>query len=603
MPFHSSPGAQISSSGVTFFDNRNNTPWAKPRPPTLWTRFSQYFHVLYIQSPTLFWTNLSCVVIFVLWKFLPRLYQRSFLHVWFLNSQRNTRRTFGLSLVLSAFSHESFTHLLANLLTLSHLGPSVAVRLKYYHSRRFFQSTKVATIVTQMWPLVLSSAMLCNLAFLLSRGPRASCLGLSGVTMSLLAMQALWNPHQVFRILVFGVIPVTLQARHVLQALLFVSVFGCWIPHTRVAHVTHLAGLLYGMVYHRFLMAMTSVDPQKGSLSWGRTVSSNDGRQRVVQSVNARLVAVRSIILVHEVGKDVPVLDINRKVSLMPVAGVENRGVIFTDQDVISVVGGIRTEIGQVWNKIKSDAGAESLIQPVDISVEARVVEERAVGVNGNGLSKGHDNRVEAVRGNSGNIGIGTTLGMSSEHQAIIRVGTLSHAIMKILNGIFVGSGGQEFSKPDPGFTELASGGIVVPVYINVTKVKVLEPVRNSKSGSTESHIATSTLLGKNDLIRFIGVELDEVVFGMSIGGCSSGIVRGVFAKADKSAAMAETPRMCSSRTRSGQLEPLTDEKAKEEDTAKMAMALLKHFMIMVGIVRYRSLAGGWFECWSEYSV
>jgi membrane associated rhomboid family serine protease len=186
-------------------------------------------------SPTLFWTTISCVSVFILWG-MPL--DAPFLAKLLVCSRDNVVATKGLSLLLPAVSHISFRHLLVNLVTLLRIGPSVR--------------QEVLSTTTAIWPLLLGSAVASNALFLVKPGGGA-CLGLSGVTMSLIAVLASSFPNRMFGIVV-GVIPVRLPARHILQVLLLVSALGSFAKRSQIAHLTHLGGLLYGIMYHEIMI-------------------------------------------------------------------------------------------------------------------------------------------------------------------------------------------------------------------------------------------------------------------------------------------------------------------------------------------------------------
>jgi membrane associated rhomboid family serine protease len=218
---------------------------------SLSSKIQGYMTNLYQTSPSLYWTTISCAAIFLLWQIPPleKLLQR-----WFVSSRSNLIRTGGASLALSALSHASPYHLLANLVTLLHLGPNLRTNV----------------MRPPLWPLMLGSAMASN-AFFLAWRRYASCMGLSGVTMSLVAVLARAVPDRVFRVVVV-VFPVTLPAEHILQILVVVSLLGSFSKGSRIAHLTHLGGLLYGVLYYELC-----VNPQR---KWRLKSMNNWGKQR-----------------------------------------------------------------------------------------------------------------------------------------------------------------------------------------------------------------------------------------------------------------------------------------------------------------------------------
>jgi membrane associated rhomboid family serine protease len=217
------------------------------------SNIQHYFVTLHQLSPSLFWTTISCLAVFGMWQ-VPRFTRRqnSILSKWFVNSRQNTRTTMGASLILSSLSHISPYHLLFNLLALLNFGPSVK-RILQQRTRAFTTTDK-----SMLWPLLVSSAMVSNAAQLwltTRRGSSSSSLGLSGVTMALAAILARAEPNRTFRVLLLGIIPVSMQARHLLPILMAVSLVGHVWPFQQrgganIAHMAHLAGLIIGVVYY-----------------------------------------------------------------------------------------------------------------------------------------------------------------------------------------------------------------------------------------------------------------------------------------------------------------------------------------------------------------
>lgn len=109
--------------------------------------------------------------------------------------------------------------------------------------------------ISSLWVFVISAAIVGNIVFLLfDKGRGGSCVGLSGVTLALLAFDALVYPTKELRMIV-SFIPITLPAYYLYVGLLGFSVLGiCGLAGSGgVAHSTHLGGLLYGAaVYEAF---------------------------------------------------------------------------------------------------------------------------------------------------------------------------------------------------------------------------------------------------------------------------------------------------------------------------------------------------------------
>lgn len=74
-------------------------------------------------------------------------------------------------------------------------------------------------------------------------------MGLSGVTLSFLALQAKLFPDRQLG-MVLAIFPVRVKAQVALALLLVVSAVGSLDQSSRVAHLAHLGGLLYGMAYY-----------------------------------------------------------------------------------------------------------------------------------------------------------------------------------------------------------------------------------------------------------------------------------------------------------------------------------------------------------------
>ena len=215
-----------------------------------------YFSNLRKLSPTLYYTTLSCIGVFFVWR-LPIFTSRNpatkrvakIVTNLLVCSQQSCIETFGLSLLTACISHISVRHLLMNLFTLLHVGPTVKREILSHQRQGTGKKTDI-------WPLMLGSAVVGNFLFLLanySKGKEAACLGLSGVTMALVALLASTYPNRVFGIMVFGIFPVRLPASYILQMLLLVSVVGALVPSMgggNIAHWTHLGGLVYGIAFY-----------------------------------------------------------------------------------------------------------------------------------------------------------------------------------------------------------------------------------------------------------------------------------------------------------------------------------------------------------------
>eukprot|EP00980_Cylindrotheca_fusiformis_P016148 scaffold4805_cov136-Cylindrotheca_fusiformis.AAC.3 len=196
---------------------------------SLYSRIMRFVRNIQQTSPSVFWTALSCVFIFALWQ-IPGMHP-TLLKLCVCN-RSSVVEAAGLPLILAALSHASLYHLVANMATLIGIAPGVG-----------------SEITQPLWPLFLGSALFSNALWVALRRS-GSCLGLSGVTMSVIAVQARALPHRVYRIYLAGVLPLALPAGHILQLLLAISLVGSFVRNSRIAHLTHLGGLLFGVLYY-----------------------------------------------------------------------------------------------------------------------------------------------------------------------------------------------------------------------------------------------------------------------------------------------------------------------------------------------------------------
>jgi membrane associated rhomboid family serine protease len=80
-------------------------------------------------------------------------------------------------------------------------------------------------------------------------------MGLSDVTMALLAVYARIFPRQNLGIFLAGVIPVRMPASRLLNVVAAWSCAGCLLsrvraPATNVGHAAHLGGIVFGLAYY-----------------------------------------------------------------------------------------------------------------------------------------------------------------------------------------------------------------------------------------------------------------------------------------------------------------------------------------------------------------
>jgi membrane associated rhomboid family serine protease len=207
-----------------------------------------YCERLYHDCPTAFWTTSTSIVVFLFWQLLPS-FARPMLLQFFLASRRTVIRSYGLSLVLSTISHTSFRHLLVNMFVFLNLSPAISALLVSSSSSSSSSRTRLSS--PAMWPLLLGGGIFGNLLFLLFR-PAGSCLGLSGVTMAMLGVYASDVPDRMLRITLGGIIPISIRAGTLVQFLLVFSLVGSlFLPSSPIAHLAHLGGLIFGLLYYQ----------------------------------------------------------------------------------------------------------------------------------------------------------------------------------------------------------------------------------------------------------------------------------------------------------------------------------------------------------------
>jgi len=223
-----------TGQGINYDDIRTNLR----KPASVLSSVRRYLRHLYqVSGPSLSYTAVACVGVFILWQ-VPAC--TAMLRNYFVCSSRNLQSMRIISLLLSAISHAAPLHLVFNLLALLSIGPSV--------KRMLFMPGR-----WPVWPLLLGSAFAGSLSFLCLDGGRYhdGCMGLSGVTLAILAVYARFLPSQPLGLLIGGIIPVRLPASQLLNVILAWSIAGTFLAarHSRVAHSTHLGGLLFGMMY------------------------------------------------------------------------------------------------------------------------------------------------------------------------------------------------------------------------------------------------------------------------------------------------------------------------------------------------------------------
>lgn len=210
------------------------------RPPSLIQAISNYFGELQRFSPTLFYGFITSILLHILWQFQSssKLLMQMLRNHFVCSHYNVLRKRRYHALLLSAFSHASFHHIAVNMYAYVTFGRSVKQLL--------------ASHGLPLWIFVVSAALFGNIVFLLfDKGGGGSCVGLSGVTLALLAFDALVYPTKELRMIV-SFIPITLPAYYLFLGLLGFSILGiCGLAGSDgVAHSTHLGGLVYGAMFY-----------------------------------------------------------------------------------------------------------------------------------------------------------------------------------------------------------------------------------------------------------------------------------------------------------------------------------------------------------------
>lgn len=208
------------------------------RPPPITQAIRNYFVSLHQFSPTLFFGTTTSIAFFILWQFQSTSHAvGKILRNHFICSQYNVMKKKRFhALVLSAFSHASLQHLAVNLYAYSIFGRSVKQTL--------------ANQGVALWPFVCSASIFASLTFLAMDRGGGSCIGLSGVTLALLAFDSLVYPSKELRMIV-SFVPIQLPAYYLFLGLVGMSIAGIMgLVGGNVAHSTHLGGLLFGTLFY-----------------------------------------------------------------------------------------------------------------------------------------------------------------------------------------------------------------------------------------------------------------------------------------------------------------------------------------------------------------
>ena len=225
---------QRSSSYQDAYSAQSNAVNNAKAPTPIAQVIREFFTQLHQSSPCLYYGTVSSIIVFILWQLhVPTL--ASILRNHFVCSQYNLSQGRYHTLITSSISHATLSHIFMNLYGFLMFGKSVEPILKMNDM--------------SLSAFCILGTIFAN-AFFAMLHPQGSCIGLSGVALSLLAFDAKLNPSKEIGFLV-KFIPIRLPAQYALTGLLVWSLLG--MAATRggrgdgVAHATHLGGLLYGI--------------------------------------------------------------------------------------------------------------------------------------------------------------------------------------------------------------------------------------------------------------------------------------------------------------------------------------------------------------------
>jgi len=238
-------GSPLSMNQNTYFSTQPTNGMTTSSPSqSVVNSLKLYFWSLHAASPAVAQTLVASLAIFLLWQ-VP-LFQ-PILQKYFVCSRRNVRAGRLPAVLTSAVSHTGLFHLAANMMGLVSLGPAVTQTLQQ-HGR------------WPVWPLLVGGALAGSTAYLVLDKFGGGCVGLSGVTLALLAVHAQQHPKSIMGFLLMGIIPVRLPAVQALRVCLAWSVWCTYAARrgrrggggggAPIAHSAHLGGLLFGLAYH-----------------------------------------------------------------------------------------------------------------------------------------------------------------------------------------------------------------------------------------------------------------------------------------------------------------------------------------------------------------
>jgi membrane associated rhomboid family serine protease len=266
----SNPTMGGGGGGVFFFHRPSSwtaaTAAAAPFPP-ITESLRQYFDSMRRNSPATLATTVACVLVFLVWQVVPN---APWLQKYFVCSRQSFHNSHGLSLLLSTVSHSSLRHLAVDLLLLFHLAPKLWSNssntdlVAATRRRRRNTATAPSTTTTlplpppPLWPLLLGSSLFTNSLFVAVRQTK-TCLGLSGVVMALMAYYygGTVDARQPIQFWIGGILPVSIPPRQLICILCGVSLVGSFSTKSTIAHLVHLGGLMFGLLYYHAVTMLT----------------------------------------------------------------------------------------------------------------------------------------------------------------------------------------------------------------------------------------------------------------------------------------------------------------------------------------------------------
>lgn len=233
---HSSHDLNHNTDYYNNYNNNNDQYSARThqqrQPKPIVQVVQEFFQQLHASSPALFYGSTSSILVFILWQ-IPQF--ASILRNNFVCSQYNLSKWRYHTMLTSIVSHTTLSHILMNLYGFLIFGKSIEPILKMN------DMTLAAYCVF--------AGVFAN-AFFVKMHSDGSCIGLSGVTLSLLALDAKLHPSKEIGFLI-RFIPIRLPAQYALTGLLIWSILGMMATMNGrsdgVAHATHFGGLIFGI--------------------------------------------------------------------------------------------------------------------------------------------------------------------------------------------------------------------------------------------------------------------------------------------------------------------------------------------------------------------